>query len=690
MDDNTSLMFDAETIDSWVNDKVSTWGDHWKTNYEESFEEYYRLWRGIWANEDKTRASERSRLISPALQQAVESSVAEIEEATFGRGAFFTIRDDIKPPEGAPATEEEAMVLQQAQAKVAQDKLKISYLTSKLNQDFTKARIRKSVGEVLLNSAIYGTGIAEIVIDTVPDLKPMEMQNAEGMYEQGVAEGEKTLVTMRPIQPQNFKIDPLATSIEDSIGVAIEEFVSPHSIQLLQEDGVYRQVEFGATSGEDSILDADPTLTDQPDDKVRLTKYFGLVPRHLFDKFNNEDVEELSEVELEIKKEMDDDGEIPAGLEDLQDMIEGPYYIEAMVILANRHTVLKCVENDFYLKDRPVIAFPWDIVPGRFWGRGVCEKGYSSQKALDTEIRARIDGLALTNAPMMAVDSTRLMRGSKAEIRPGKIILTNGDPREVLQPFKFGEISNNSFVQAEALQKMVQTATGAIDSAGFAGSINGEATASGISMSLGAIIKRHKRTLVNFQQAFLIPFVKKAACRYMQFSPEKYPVKDYDFEVTSSLGIVAREYEVTQLVQLLQTMGQDTPLYPLLVKAIIENMQVSNREELIALIDQAAQPDPEAQEAAKADLEAKLAFSLAQTKAMAGQGSESEARAAKIAAETKAIPLELENERVRSLAALAKVDNDLDRNDKYTLKMAETFVKEKSVANAAAKNITNQ
>ena len=374
MDDNTSLMFDAETIDSWVNDKVSSWGDHWKTNYEESFDEYYRLWRGIWANEDKTRASERSRLISPALQQAVESSVAEIEEATFGRGAFFTIRDDIKPPEGAPATEEEAMVLQQAQAKVAQDKLKISYLTSKLNQDFTKARIRKSVGEVLLNSAIYGTGIAEIVIDTVPDLKPMEMQNAEGMYEQGVAEGEKTLVTMRPIQPQNFKIDPLATSIEDSIGVAIEEFVSPHSIQLLQEDGVYRQVEFGATSGEDSILDADPTLTDQPDDKVRLTKYFGLVPRHLFDKFNNEDVEELSEVELEIKKEMDDDGEIPAGLEDLQDMIEGPYYIEAMVILANRHTVLKCVENDFYLKDRPVIAFPWDIVPGRFWGRGVCEK----------------------------------------------------------------------------------------------------------------------------------------------------------------------------------------------------------------------------------------------------------------------------------------------------------------------------
>ena len=39
-----------------------------------------------WSEEDKANQSERT--ISPALQQAVESSVAEIEEATFGRGAF--------------------------------------------------------------------------------------------------------------------------------------------------------------------------------------------------------------------------------------------------------------------------------------------------------------------------------------------------------------------------------------------------------------------------------------------------------------------------------------------------------------------------------------------------------------------------------------------------------------------------
>jgi hypothetical protein len=73
-------------------------------------------------------------------------------------------------------------------------------------------------------------------------------------------------------------------------------------------------------------------------------------------------------------------------------------------------------------------------------------------------------------------------------------------------------------------------------------------------MSLGAIIKRHKRTLINFQD-FLVPFVTKAAHRYMQFNPELYPVKDFKFVASSSLGIIAREYEVTQLVQLLQTMS---------------------------------------------------------------------------------------------------------------------------------------
>jgi len=231
---------------------------------------------------------------------------------------------------------------------------------------------------------------------------------------------------------------------------------------------------------------------------------------------------------------------------------------------------------------------------------------------------------------------------------------------------------------------MVQTATGAIDSAGISGSINGDATAAGVSMSLGAIIKRHKRTLINFQEAFLIPFVTKAAWRYMQFEPELYPVADYKFHTSSSLGIIAREYEVTQLVQLLQTMSPDTPMYPKLVTSIIDNMNLSNREELIATLEQANQPNPEAEQQAmqaqQAAQQAQLAFQAAQAAALNGQAQESAARSQKLAMEAQAIPQELEIDRIKAVTTNLKAGDADDKEFQKRLDISKQLLKEREVA----------
>ena len=642
LDSNEDQFGIEETLESWIMEKCREWRDHYESNYEQKFDEYYRLWRGIFSSEDRNRDSERSQIISPALQQAVESSVAEIEEATFGRGKFFDIKDD------------------------DQETADVAYLRDQLTKDFKKNKIRKAVGECLINSAVYGTGIAELVLEEVKDMRPASRPTMDGqLQEVGVEMFDRTVCKLRSIQPQNFLIDPVATSVDDSIGVAIDEFVSVHQVELLQEKGVYKDVSFNFAYP-DIDLDADHELTTQPTEKVRLTKYYGLVPRHLLEKDDlYEEVEEL----------------VPSDE-------DKTFYVEAIVVIANGGTLLKAEKNPYMMNDRPVIAFPWDVVPNRFWGRGVCEKGYNSQKALDAELRARIDALALTVHPMMAMDATRLPRGARPEVKAGKIILTNGNPAEVLQPFNFGQVNQITFAQAGELQKMVQTATGAIDSAGIPGSINGESTAAGISMSLGAIIKRHKRTLINFQESFLIPFVSKAAYRYMQFEPEIYPVADYQFEVSSSLGIIAREYEVTQLVQLLQTMGQDSPLYPTLIQSIIDNMNLSNREELIQALAQAGQPSPEAQQAQQAAQQAQMAFQQSQTNALNGQAAESQARAGKIAAETKAIPVELETDQIKAITSNLKVGDADDREFERRLKVADTALKEKRLNLDAAKAIS--
>jgi hypothetical protein len=199
-------------------------------------------------------------------------------------------------------------------------------------------------------------------------------------------------------------------------------------------------------------------------------------------------------------------------------------------------------------------------------------------------------------------------------------------------------------------------------------------------MSLGAIIKRHKRTLINFQESFLIPFVSKAAHRYMQFNPERYPVADYKFHTSSSLGIIAREYEVTQLVQLLQTMKPDSPMYSQLIMSIVDNMNLSNREELIAALQQANQPDPQAQQMAMAAQQAQIEFQKSQTAALQGQAIESQARAQKLTTEAQAVPQELEIDRIKAVTANLKQGDADDKEFQKRLKISEQLLKEREVA----------
>ena len=521
----------------------------------------------------------------------------------------------------------------------------------------------------MLNSAVFGTGIGEIVIEEVKEMKPATQPLMDGAMEAvGVNIVDRVVVKLRPVLPQNFLIDPVATSIEDALGVVIDEFVPTHQVKLGIQNGIYRDVDI-ETAATDINLEPDKELSTFDEDKVRLTKYYGLVPKHLFNEamLDEEDDDEMSKTLTSD----DDDEEEEEG------------YVEAIIVIANGGKLLKIEENPYMMQDRPVVAFPWDVVPSRFWGRGICEKGYNSQKALDAELRARIDALALTVHPMIAMDASRMPRGAKMEVRPGKTILTNGNPAEILQPFKFGNLDQVTFAQAGELQKMVQMATGAIDAAGIPGTINGDAAAGAVSMSMGAIIKRHKRTLINFQESFLIPMIEKTAWRYMQFDPDNYPVSDYKFVPSSSLGVIAREYEVTQLVQLLQTLGQDSPMYPMLVSAVIDNMGLSNREELMAQLQQSMQPNPEAeqqaQQAQQQQMEQQAQMAQAQLELIQAQTMEAQARAQKYSVESQLEPEVVKAKLAAALSTNLQTGNADEAEFAKRAKIADLMLKEKDI-----------
>jgi hypothetical protein len=201
-------------------------------------------------------------------------------------------------------------------------------------------------------------------------------------------------------------------------------------------------------------------------------------------------------------------------------------------------------------------------------------------------------------------------------------------------------------------------------------------------MAVASIIKKYKRTLVNFQEDFLIPFINKAAFRYMQFDPERYPTVDMKFIPTAALGIIAREHEQQQFISLLQTLGPNTPVLPVILKGIMANSSLSNRYELIQMLDQMAQPDPQAQQMQQAQQELALQAAQAQIAVQTTQAEQNRAEAAKLMTEAQLMPQEVQ---AKTLAATTKnlPDNDAMAEKEFNkrVKIAELMLKEKDIEN---------
>jgi hypothetical protein len=626
-------------LTAFVVDHITRWRDWRDANFMDLWLEYERIFRGIWDPQDKTRDSERSRIISPATQQAVETRHAEIMEAIFGQGEFFDIEDDIRDVNG--------------------NNIDVEFIRAQLMEDFKKDKIKKSIDQIELMAEIYGTGIGEVIVKSEIEYTPSTqaipgIANAAAI---GVEEKERIAVKIKPVNPKNFLIDPNADSIEDALGVAIEKYVSLHKIVEGIERGIYRKVDIGSTY-ESQDLEPTQDIKTYQDDKVKLVTYYGLVPKEYLEGNDEEEYEEL----------------FPEGSE----ADEYCNLVEAIIVIANDSVLLKAEENPYMMKDRPVIAYQDDTVPGRFFGRGTVEKAYNMQKAIDAQLRAHLDSLALTTSPMIAMDATRLPRGAKFEIKPGKAILTNGSPSEILYPFKFGQTDGNAAATAQNFERMLLQATGTVDSAGMPSNIPRDAGAGGMSMAMAGIIKKYKRTLTNFQEDFMIPFIKKASYRYMQFDPERYPTVDMDFIPTATLGILAREFEQQQLIGLLQTLGPNTPVLPLILKGILQNSSLSNRAELIQTLEQMSQPNPDAQQAAQQQQQAQMAMVEAQLQEMQAKAQREQAEAAKAMAEAQATPQLTQAKLISALTNNLNEDNE-SADFERRVKLAELALKQEDI-----------
>jgi hypothetical protein len=529
--------YDARTggLAQWCMEKVRQARLDRDERYGERWKEYGRIWRGIWDSKDKTVDSERSKLISPATMQAIDMTVSEMEEATFNKKAWFDIDDDLADQDKKDATAARDLLL----------------------EEFTANDIEVMVSQTYLLGAIYGTGIGKINV----------VEKSEPSMKGGKAvDVKRVTVTLEPVRPDQFVIDTAALSVSEALFCAHEMFRPRHIIQAKIDSGAYRNVNLSSHQSETYARTDGTTRYSAPSssaDGVLVTEYYGKVPKEMLTGYT--------------------------GSESMP---------EAIVVIANEQHLLKAIASPFTMKDRPIIAYAHDTVPGEFWGRGLGEKGYNPQKALDSELRARIDALAIINAPMIGADITRLPRSPDMRVRPGKTIFTRGNPAEVFSPIEMGSASvlAATFQHGSDMERMVSMATGAMDTAAPLDTNRRNETASGMSMMGSGFIKRSKRAMRNVEKNFLQPLIQKSLWRYMQFDPGRFPT-DYKFTPSATMGIMAKEVENSQLINMLGFLEPQSPEYNIVVKAIFDNSSSSNKQDLrMAMEQMLAPPDEQAQQ----------------------------------------------------------------------------------------------
>ena len=574
----------------WIMNVVSLARKARDNQYKSAWDAYERTYRGFYSLQDKTREGERSKIIAPALMQAVDSTSAAIEDAIFSRDQWFDAVDDINDKDHSDV--EKTRLL--------------------LNEDFELANVPDAIAKTILYGCLYGTGIAKLNVIKKEVRKIMKT-------EQGVTAQMqiRPLVTLTPIPPWEFVIDSHARTLEDALFVAHETAVPRNVILSKIKRGIYSNVPLIAFQAERAPTPGGMQLIDQANAQekdmgaVQITEYYGRAPAKLVAQYTKVTAEDLT----------------------------GGGYVEVIATIANESELLRVVINPFLMKDRPIIAYQHDHVPGKFWGRGVAEKAWNPQRGLDAELRMRMDTLSLLAAPMLGADITRLPRNPDMRVRPGKVWLTRGRPSEVLEPILLGQVDPNTFNQSSEMERLVQVASGSIESNAPLNVDRRNETASGISMIQSSALKRMRRTMWNIERQFLNQLIRKATWRYIQFNPQRYPA-DYEFEVKGTMGIVAREFEQANLTALLSVVPPDSPQYNIILKGVIELSGTPKRDDLLKAIDESMKPNPMSQKMQE------IAFQKAQAELMEMQGkakvamTEAELNVAKTEHERKLTSLE--------------------------------------------------
>jgi hypothetical protein len=123
------------------------------------------------------------------------------------------------------------------------------------------------------------------------------------------------------------------------------------------------------------------------------------------------------------------------------------------------------------------------------------------------------------------------------------------------------------------------------------------------------------------------------------------------------MGIMAKELEMQQMVQMLQSIPKDSPAFNVILLALFQNSSIHNRDQIVQAL---MQDDPDAKELENIVNELQMQQAQAQIQKTLAEAEEEKAKAIKWQAEAaQAVPNEIQVE--ESIVRLQKDAVELDK-----------------------------
>jgi len=131
------------------------------------------------------------------------------------------------------------------------------------------------------------------------------------------------------------------------------------------------------------------------------------------------------------------------------------------------------------------------------------------------------------------------------------------------------------------------------------------------------------------------------------------------------MGIMAKELEMQQMVQMLQAIPKDSPAFNVILLAMFQNSSIHNRDQIVFSLQQGQAPNPEMEQMQQMGIQLQVQQAQAEIQKTMAEAEEEKAKAILHTAQAGSLQ-PTETDMVKEQVQIAKMSADVQRQQSET------------------------